>query len=146
MNENVVNEMEERDGNSNAGLIGKLGCGLIATIVGICLGITLCVASLIFFGFSSVRNSEPYQLALTTTQKSETAVSILGEPIEPGFFFSGSFSVDGPSGDAEFSIPVSGPAGDGEIHAIAIKDNDEWSLSTLVLEVDGERVQLIREQ
>lgn len=116
-------------------------------IIGIGIGSTLCILSLFWFGYSSVRNSDPYQLALTTAQESETAVSLLGEPIEPGFFYSGSFTVSGPSGDAQFSIPVSGPNGKGELHVSALKEDDLWSLNTLVLEMDnGNRHQLIREQ
>lgn len=128
------------------GILGKVGCGLFTAIVGICIGMFLCLFSVLAFGFSSVRNSEPYQLALTTAQQSETAIAILGEPIEPGFLFSGSFSVSGPNGDASYSIPVSGPNGKGQLNATAIKSNDVWELNTLILETSSERIPLIRER
>lgn len=154
MNDNEQNDsiFEERYPSSEPkssnlpGILGKVGCGVATAVIGICIGMFICLFGVLAFGFNSVRNSEPYQLALTTAQQSETAVLLLGEPIEPGFLFSGSFSVSGPDGDAEYSIPVSGPRGSGQLHARAIKTNNVWELNTLILETDTERLPLIRER
>jgi len=62
-------------------------------------------------------------------------------------FPTGSFEESGPSGDAEFAIPISGPDGSATVYAEAEKFNGEWRYETLVAELDdsGRRINLLDE-
>ena len=119
-----------------------LGCvGLI--VVG------LCVAAGIFaLVMGSLKQSDAYKDALTAVRSNPAAVEALGEPIEPGFFLSGSVNVTGPAGDAELSIPLHGPRGKGTLYLEATKRAGRWEYSLLELAVAGkeERIGLLAEK
>src|SRR6059058_5881080 len=57
-------------------------------------------------------------------------------PITDGFLVSGNTNVNGASGEANLSIPVSGPKGKGTIYAAATKSLGRWNYSGLVLEIE----------
>ena len=101
------------------------------------------VGGILAFVFSSIRQSDVYQQALTQVQQNERAIQLLGEPIEDGWLFSGSIQTSGRSGNADFSIPVSGPKASGHVHVRAVKTAGVWEYQELVLEVEGERVPLL---
>lgn len=102
-------------------VVGVLGAGAMVTLV-----------------MGSVKRSGAYQDAVMRVQASPAATAALGEPIEAGFFVSGSVSVEGPSGQAALSIPVSGPRGGGTLYVEATKRADRWEFALLELEVDGQ--------
>ena len=126
------NEMQQKSRN-----IWLLSCGIITAVL---LSIFLCIA---FIGgifavvTSAMRSSVPYQDAMTAVQTNPEAVALLGEPIEAGWFVSGSISTSGASGEASLSIPVSGPRGEGTIFVEAEKSGGQWTYYVLALEVDG---------
>ena len=106
-----------------------VGClGMIAVVaVVIVLIVTL------FFG--ALKSSDVYKQALAKAQANPTVISELGEPIEAGFFMSGSINVNGSSGDADIAIPISGPKKSATIYAVARKSAGEWKYSRLEVEV-----------
>jgi hypothetical protein len=57
---------------------------------------------------------------------------------------SGNTNVNGASGDADLSIPISGPKGKGTIFAVAKKSGGEWTYSKLNVKIDstGETIDL----
>ena len=71
-------------------------------------------------------------------------MAALGTPIEEGWYLLGNTNVNGRSGDADLSIPVSGPKGKGTIYAVATKSGGEWSYSKLTVKIDstGEMIDL----
>jgi Cytochrome oxidase complex assembly protein 1 len=50
---------------------------------------------------------------------------------------SGNTSVNGGSGNADLSIPISGPRGKGTIYAVATKSAGEWTYSKLVVKIES---------
>lgn len=116
-----------------------------------CLGLVLlallAAGSLVGAILGGMKRSEVFQTALERTRASPAAVEALGEPIEPGWWLTGSVNVSGPSGEASFAAPLSGPKGDGTLYVEAIKQAGEWRLTLLQLEVDGtgERIDLLAE-
>src|SRR6266404_2068327 len=62
-------------------------------------------------------------------------IEALGSPITVGFLVSGNTNVNGASGEANLSIPVSGPKGKGTIYVAATKSLGRWNYSGLVLEI-----------
>lgn len=108
-----------------------LGClSMIAAFVVFLAGIFLVV-------FGLLRSSDVYQHALERASTNEAVVEALGEPIEPGWYLTGSINVQGPSGDADISIPIAGPKGKGAIYASATKKAGLWSYSILEVEIEG---------
>ena len=108
-----------------------LGCvGLI--VVGLCVA-----AGIVALVMGSLKQSDAYKTALEKVHGSAAAVEALGEPIEPGFFLSGTVNVNGPSGDAVLSIPVHGPRGKGTLYLEATKQAGRWKYSLLELAVAG---------
>ncbi len=119
-------------------LAGCGGCALIMTLVfAFVIGIAV-------FAFSLMRQSDAYQLALAKAKASPQVQRILGQPIEAGWFFTGSIQVSsdstGSSGSANLSIPLSGPKNRGVLYAVAKKQNGEWVFTELALRVDGSKI------
>ncbi|MDR2871133.1 MAG: cytochrome c oxidase assembly factor 1 family protein [Xanthomonadaceae bacterium] len=107
---------------------------LIAAIVLLCGG----PFALIFGGISrAMQSSEPYQHTLAQAQANPEVIAALGEPIEPGLFVGGNIAVNGPTGDANLSIPLKGPRGRATAYVEARKSAGRWHYRTLVIQVDG---------
>ncbi len=124
---------------------------LVLIPVGLFLcGIMVCVAfvfSIVYGVFGLIRSSEVYQQALTEAQADAKVTEALGEPIEPGWWVSGSIETTGPSGRADISFPISGPENSGTIYAVATKSAGKWQFSLLQVEIEGqsERLNLLKE-
>ena len=86
----------------------------------------------------SFKNSGAYTQALAQARNNSQVVEKFGQPVQPGWFGSGSINVSGPSGNADISIPISGPKAKGTIYVIAKKSAGKWHFETLEVEVEGE--------
>ena len=58
-------------------------------------------------------------------------VEVTGEPIEAGWLVSGNIQINGQTGRADLSIPISGPRGGGQLQVEATKNAGEWHLDSL---------------
>jgi hypothetical protein len=116
-----------------------LGCSSLILLA------ALAAAGLVWLVMGGVKQSGAFQEAVERTRANPAAVAALGEPVEPGFFVSGSVSVDGPSGEAKLSIPLRGPQGKGTLYVEAAKRAGRWEFALLALEVAGrdERIDLL---
>ena len=94
--------------------------------------------------FGALKQSDAYKLAVARAKADSRVVAALGSPIEEGWYLSGNTKVNGASGDADLSIPISGPKGKGTIYAVATKSAGEWSYSKLQVKIDstGETIDL----
>ena len=119
-----------------------LGC------LGLFLAVGLAVWAFVSLIMGSLKQSDAYKEALNKVRADAAAVEALGEPIEAGFFLSGSVNVSGPSGDAVLAIPLEGPKGEGTLYLEATKQAGRWKYSLLELAVDGreERIDLLPEE
>jgi hypothetical protein len=117
-----------------------LSCLCLAAVAGI-TGISIVGA------FSMIKATPVYQEALQTVQNDSRAQEMLGTPITAGWMISGEIIETGPTGTADFSIPVSGPKGSGRVDVVAKKVNGEWTITLLQLVMDGsfERLLIIGE-
>jgi len=119
--------------------VGKvLGFGCLGLLV---LGF-VCGAIGIFMMSKLFKNSEPYASALSRAQQNTSVIEALGQPIEPGFLPSGSFSTSGPSGEVSLAIGVSGPKEKGTIYVEGKKAAGNWNYSVLEVEVDGQSTRI----
>ena len=105
--------------------------GLVGCVTG--LLILACGAVVVGLVFYLMRSSDVFELAVEIAQSHPEAVRALGEPIEPGFFVTGSISTSGSSGRAEIAIPVKGSRDKGTLNVSATRSGGEWRFSALEL-------------
>ena len=101
-------------------------------------------AFIILVVFGALKQTDVYQTALARAKADPRVTNALGTPIEEGWLLSGNTNVNGSSGDADLSIPISGPKGKGTIYTVATKSAGEWKYSKLVVKIDstGEKIDL----
>jgi hypothetical protein len=106
------------------------------------------VAGLLAIVEGSIKHSVAYTQALAQAQASPQVIAQIGQPVTPGMFVSGNINVNGDSGDADISIPVSGPKGKGKVYAVAKKSAGQWQFDTLQFGADGQadRIDLLQAQ
>jgi hypothetical protein len=105
------------------------------------LAVLLCMAifvgGIIYVVGGAMRSSEVYQTALARARVHPQVIERLGEPLEPGWFFSGSLNVTPRSGDADIGISLSGPKGEATIGVVAFKKAGVWYYDIMRLESAG---------
>jgi hypothetical protein len=93
------------------------------------------VGSIALIVFSAMKSTDVYKDALARAKANSAVTEALGSPITEGFLISGNTNVNGASGEANLSIPISGPKGKGTIYAAANKSLGQWNYSGLVVEI-----------
>ncbi len=118
-----------------------------AGIVGCLAGLACFVGLILLFVFGMFRGSDAYQGAIAQVRADPGVVRELGEPIEPGWWVSGSIHVTGPSGTADFETPLRGPSGRGTLYVTAEKQAGRWHYKILEVAVEGksDRINLLRD-
>lgn len=111
--------------------------GLLAAAL--LLVLLLGVAGAAWYGLKSLASHETVDMALDHIRQDTPLREALGEPIEAGVLFSGSFKVDGGKGRADYSVDISGSRDRGRMHVEARKRLGAWELLALAVEVDGHR-------
>jgi len=94
------------------------------------------VGSIALIVFSAMKSSDVYKDALARAKTHPAVIEALGSPVTEGFLVSGNTNVNGVSGEANLSVPVSGPKGKGTIYVAATKSLGRWNYSGLVLEIE----------
>ena len=115
-------------------------------LVGVVAIISLCIACIGVFMvviFSIMRSSDAYQLAIETMKNDPTAQQVLGVPIKDGIFITGSVEDNGSSGNADLEIPVNGGNQSGTLYVTAVKEENTWRLTYLMLNAGGQEYQLV---
>ena len=82
-----------------------------------------------------MKSTDVYKDALARAKEHPAVIEALGSPITEGFLVSGNTNVDGASGEANLSIPITGPKGNGTIYVAARKSLGQWNYSGLVVEI-----------
>lgn len=102
------------------------------------------VAFLVLVVFGALKQSDAYKNAVARAKADSHVTAALGTPISEGWYLSGKTNVNGGSGDADLTIPISGPKGKGTIYAVATRSAGEWTYSKLIVKIDatGETIDL----
>jgi hypothetical protein len=95
------------------------------------------IALIFVFVFGVIRSSEPYTEALARAKENPEVKAALGEPIEVGYWVSGSIDVNGTSGTAKIAIPISGPKKSATIYVDGTKTAAKWEYLTFEVAPDG---------
>lgn len=109
-------------------LVLVLATGCIALPVGLVLMI-----------FGLIKNTTPYKVAIQEAASDQRVIGLIGEPIEPGWWVSGSTETSGGKGSTDLMIPVSGPNGRMTIYVEAQKSAGAWSYETLIAESEDSK-------
>jgi len=93
-----------------------------------------------------MKSTDVYKEALARAKANPAVIDSLGSPIKEGFLVSGNTNVNGASGEANLSIPISGPNGKGTVYVAANKSLGRWNYSGLVVEIakTHQRIDLLR--
>jgi hypothetical protein len=87
---------------------------------------------------ASFRSSDVYKQALAKAAEDRQVRDRIGEPIHAAWVVSGELHVNGSTGNANLSIPISGPRGKGMIRAVAFKSGGAWQFTNLQVHVEGQ--------
>ncbi|MFC1497219.1 cytochrome c oxidase assembly factor Coa1 family protein [Verrucomicrobiota bacterium] len=103
------------------------------------------IALIICLVFGMMKSSGVYKDALAKAKADPSVQKIIGTPIEEGMFVTGNINVNGSSGQADLSIPISGPDGKATVYVVAAKSAGQWTFSTLVVEIKetNQRIDLL---
>ena len=113
------------------------GCGCL-----LFFGITALVIGIFAIILNIAKDSEPYQDALAQARRNDQVIQALGEPIEPGWWITGSSETTPTSGFADFAFPISGPDNSGTLYVVALKSAGQWELQRVELEVEGQSTRI----
>lgn len=93
-----------------------------------------------------MKSTDVYKGALARAEEYPSVIEALGSPVKAGFLVSGNTNINGASGEANLSVPISGPKGKGKIYVAATKSLGKWNYSGLVVEIDKnhQRIDLLR--
>ena len=111
-----------------------LGGGCLTLII----IVVIAIVGLVYKVSDSIKGSEPYVHAFTQAIENENVIEFLGEPIEPNGIGSTHYNTSNGTSSVELTIPIKGPNDEGQIVVEAKKINNEWTYSTLYVEIDGE--------
>lgn len=104
----------------------------VLILVLIVAGLTSYVILLAAFTYV-LKSADIYQQTMDLIQQDDQIISVLGLPIEDGFWVTGEMRFDGSRGDAYLTIPVSGSRDSGTLYVVAEKDHGQWTYETLAL-------------
>jgi hypothetical protein len=113
-----------------------------------CLLPILCIAgfalAVFYFVVDVMKESDAYKMALVRAQTNPALVQAIGSPISQTGIVFGNTNANGPTGEANLSIPLSGPKGKATLYVEAKKSADVWLFQTLAVEIEntGERIDL----
>lgn len=106
-----------------------------------CLGTVVMMGGLLFgfvaVVFTAIKSSDVYRAAIETARTHPAVRRELGDPVETGWWASGSVEVTGPSGHADISVPLAGSKQSGTLYGVADKSAGRWTFSLLEVEIDG---------
>ena len=104
------------------------------------------VGSIVLIVFSAMKSSDVYKDALARAKTHPALIEALGSPVTEGLLLSGNTNVNGASGEANLSIPVSGPKGKGTIYVAATKSLGRWNYSGFIIEIakTHQRIDILR--
>lgn len=100
------------------------------------LGCGGAIVSLVFGVTTFIKTSEPFEHALAEVRADPQTVQVLGQPIEAGWWVTGSLRLNNDDGQADFHFPVSGPNGSASVHVRATKNAGSWSYESILVTFD----------
>src|SRR5438067_3751984 len=103
-----------------------------------------CALMIFFFATGVLKQSDAYKIALARAQATPAVIEAIGSPVSQTGIVSGNSNANGPTGEANLSIPLSGPKGKATLYVEGKKSADTWFFQTMVVKIEktGERIDL----
>ena len=103
-----------------------------------------CALTIFFFAMGVLKQTDAYKTALARAQANPAVIEAIGSPILQTGIVPGNTNVNGPTGEANLSIPLSGPKGKATLYVEARKSADLWTFQKLTAKIEktGERIDL----
>lgn len=107
-------------------------CAFAAALLGLfVLGIYFAVTGI-------MKSNDAYKTAIQRAEQNPVVWEKIGHPFRVGSLISGNVNLNGPSGEADISIPIHGDHGSGHIFVSAKKRAGKWTYEVLEVHVDGD--------
>ncbi len=118
--------------------VPTLAAGCIAIPVSM-----IAIVMLLVFGF--IKGMTPYKVAVQEATTDQRVIDLVGEPVQAGWWVTGSTEINGPNGSAALMFPVSGPDGTLTIYVDARRAAGVWTYKDLVAESEAtkQRINLL---
>jgi hypothetical protein len=104
-----------------------LGCGIAV------VGLVAFIAFIAIVAVGAMRHSTPYEEALHRAQNDPRVIALLGSPVTPGLFTSGSINTHNRDGDARLDIPLRGPKGKATLRVVGTKARGRWTYDQMLV-------------
>ena len=103
-----------------------------------------CALAIFFFAMGAMKQSDAYKMALARAQTNPALIEAIGSPSLQTGIVPGNTNVNGPTGEANLSIPLSGPKGKATLYVEARKSADLWTFQKLTAKIEktSERIDL----
>lgn len=109
-----------------------LGCLTLLFLIAVFGLLTMAIIT------TSFRSSDVYKQVLAKAVENQQVRDLVGEPIRAAWLISGELHVNGSTGNANLSIPISGPRGKGVIRVVAFKSEGVWRFTYLQVKIEGQ--------
>ena len=104
------------------------------TAILLAIGFVVIILTIVF---GAMKRSGPYQDGLATAKNHPEVQEALGTPIDAGLFMGGSIHVNGASGNADITFPISGPRGKARVYIVGRKRAGNWQYSHRSVELEN---------
>jgi len=88
----------------------------------------------------ALMKGDAYALSVQALNENSDMVSMLGSPIEPGYWVGGTIKIAGPDGTASLEHFVDGAFESAQVYVYASKEADEWHLDKLIVSVGEQKI------
>ena len=90
--------------------------------------------------FGVLKDNDAYRMSMQEITSSPAVTAALGNPIDAGFWVTGTINVDlvEGTGQAQLNIPLSGPKASGSALSQALRTDGKWVIELLMVKVDGQ--------
>ena len=95
-----------------------------------------CALAFFFLAMGMLKQSDVYKTALARAQANPEVIEAIGSPISQTGIVSGNSNVNGVTGEANLSIPLTGPKGKATLYVEAKKSADIWYFQTMQVKVE----------
>lgn len=91
---------------------------------------------------------EAYELSLAAIRENRVIVEKIGEPMEPGWFVSGTVQTTNAEGKAKLEYSLTGPNSPAKVYVYASRKMGKWKLIQVIVTIkaSGEQLQVIQQK
>ena len=117
--------------SSGCGKLALIGCAIVLLLGGVA------VVAVVFGVFGVIKKSDVYSEARNRAVADPRVIAVLGEPIKTGWLVGGSLQIKNRAGTADLAFQISGPKGKARVDAVATRDAERWTFTTLTVKPSG---------